>query len=276
MKFDVGECIRNPEFKEFFRKQDLKVWDMIQIILHSYASMQQKREWLCRLLQTVGEEEKQEVQNMLDLVDLCLRQIYQTDENVVYVAEYRNTTEPDDLPPDVIITSENAELTFHDDIMEMTEYLERIYTPEPDDEVNREMYIYQIIKAPHEKHRIKLEFSMTWFDGKLGIFDMYPNREWLEQEGISEETYNDFKDVGGGICYRELPFATGDRLRIKTPLMRDYVYGTILAEYDGWCWYYWFTPDGKETDDDLITLTYHEIDLTSGYAVYDWVEKVKD
>jgi hypothetical protein len=159
----------------------------------------------------------------------------------------------------------------------MTEYLERIYTPEPDDEVNREMYIYQIIKAPHEKHRKKLEFSMTWFDGKLGIFHMYPDREWLEPEGISEETCDDFDDVDG-ICYRELPFATGDRLRIKTPLMRDYVYGTIsLAECDGCgCWYYWLTPDGKETDDDLISLTYHEIDLRSRYAVYDWVEKVKD
>jgi hypothetical protein len=274
MRFDVGECIRNPEFKEFFRKQDLKVWDMIQIILHSYASMQQKREWLCRLLQTVGEEEKQEVQNMLDVIDLCLRQIYQTDENAVYVAEYRPTTVPNlDV---VIITPKSADLTFHDNITEMTEFLERIYTPEPDDEVNREMYIYQIIKAPHEKYRRKLRFSMTWFDGKLEIFHMYPDREWLIQEGISKEACEDFGDVGG-ICFRELPFATGDRLRIKTPLMRDYVYGTIsLAEYDGWSWYYWFAEDGKEEQASDITLTFHEIDLTSGYAVYDWVEKVKD
>jgi hypothetical protein len=224
----------------------------------------------------VDEEEKQKVQNMLDVIDLCLWQIYQTDENVVYVAAYMLTAEPKFWRQDVIVEPKSADLAFRDDITEMTEYLERIYTPEPDDEVNREIYIYQIVKAPHERYRRKLEFSMTWFDGKLEIFHMYPDREWLIQEGFSEEVCEDFNDVVG-ICYRELPFAKGDRFRIKTPLMRDYVYGTITtAEYDGWCWYYWFTPDEKKEDDFDVDLSYHEIDMASGYAVYDWVERVKD
>jgi hypothetical protein len=282
MKFDVGECIRVPEFKEFFRKQDLKVWDVIQIILHSYAPMKQKREWLYRLLQTVVEAEKQEVQDMLDFVDLCLRQIYQTDESVVYVAECRYTSaEHCEFPPEDITTSVPADLTFHDNIAEMAQYIEETYTPKTD-EPNREMYIYQIIKNPNEKHRVKIEFSMTWFDGKLEVFHIYPHKDWLEQEGIDEKTYLEFRD--GGICYRKLPFSKGDRLRIKTPLMWDYFYGTVtFAEYVEGAGCYYFTPDAKETDvdlsqrnEDLILLNYHELELTSGYALFDWVERVKE
>jgi hypothetical protein len=276
MKFDVGECIRVPEFKEFFRQQDLRVWDVIQIILHSYAPMKRKREWLYCLLQTVSENEKQEVQDMLELIDVFLSQIYQTDESVVYVAECMYTSaEHCEFPPEDITTSVSAELTFHDNITEMTEYLEKIYTPKPD-EPNREMYIYQIIKNPQEKHCKKIEFSMTWFDGKLEIFHIYPDRDWLKQEGIAEKTYFEFRDRG--ICNRKLPFLKGDRLRIKTPLMSDYLYGTVtFAEYVGKEWHYYFTADGKEErEEDLIILNYHELELTSRYALFDWVERVKD
>lgn len=284
MKFDVCDCIRNQEFREYFKKQSLKVWEQIQIVLHSYASVQQKREWLSCLLQQVNEKDKQEVQKMIELIDTCLSQIYRTEENVIYVAEYMDTTTNQRKwkrsAKEVITTSECAELTFYDDFIGMTEYLENTYSPEPD-EVNREIYIYQIIKIPHKKHRIKLEFSMTWIDGRLEIFDMFPDKEWLERKGISEATIDDFDDVG--ICYKELPFTKGDRFRIKTPLMQDHLYGTITwAEYDGYgCWYYFFTPDGKETDissekydEDMIFLNYHEIDMTSGYSVFDWVERV--
>ena len=64
--------------------------------------------------------------------------------------------------------------------------------------------------------------------------------------------------------------------------MKDYIHGTLtFAEYDGCgCWYYFFTPDGKEMDidtekyaEDMIDLSHHEIDLTMGYTVFDWVER---
>jgi hypothetical protein len=273
MGFDVGMCIRNPEFKDFFRKQDLNLGEITQIILHSYASVQQKREWLHSLLCQANEEERMEVQNILDLIDVCLYQIFRTGENVVYVAECMDATTKFDGSTNAVAVSKCAELTFHDDMAEMTEFIDRNYAPAPDD-VNREMYIYQIIKSPNEKHCMKIEFSMTWIDGKLEIFTMYPADVWLKQKGISEKTIFDFS--GNGICYRQLPFAKGDRLRIKTPLMRDYIYGSVTsAECDVCgCWYYFFTPDGEQKDDGEIILNYYEIDLTSGYTVYDWVERI--
>jgi hypothetical protein len=273
MDFDVGMCIRNPEFKEFFRRQDLNLGEIIQIILHSYASAQQKREWLHSLLQQINEEEKMEVQNIIELIDFCLYQIYKTDENVVYVAECMDATTKLDSPANAVTTSKGSEVTFHDNMAEMTEFIDRNYAPATGD-ANREMYICQIIKSPNKKHYIKIEFSMTWIDGKLEIFTMYPNEEWLKQKGIKEKTILNFDDTG--ICYRKLPFAKGDRLRIKTPLMSDYIYGSVTSAECDACgsWYYFFTPDGEQKDDAKIILNYHEIDLTSGYAVYDWVERI--
>lgn len=85
--FDVYECIRNKEIREFFRGKGLSVWEQIQVILHSYASMQKKRDWLSCLLEQVSDDEKQQVSNMIELIDTCLYQIYQTEENVIYIAE---------------------------------------------------------------------------------------------------------------------------------------------------------------------------------------------
>lgn len=278
--FDVYECMKNKEIREFFRMKGLSVWEQIQVILHSYASMQQKREWLsCLLQQTIGKE-KQQVFNMIELIDTCLHQIYQAKENVIYIAEFKYTSmDRVKWKHNGIPTSEGAELTFHDEMSKMIEYLSSIYTIRPD-ERNKEIYIYQIIKTPHKKHQIKLEFCLTWIDGKLEVFKMFPYMEWLKRIGIPEETIDDFEDDGMG--YRELPFKQEDRLKIKTPLMEQYIHGTLThAEYDGCgCWYYFFTPDGKEIDfdaekyvEDMIVLNHHEIDLTSGYSVFDWVER---
>lgn len=280
--FDVFQCIRNKEIREFYRKKGLSAWEQIQVILHSYASMQKKRDWLSGLLEQVSDDEKQQVSNMIELIDTCLYQIYQTEENVIYVAEFRLTPMDRKKWDDEDIqcsTPDGAELTFHDEMVKMTEYLSKTYDLRPG-ETNHEIYIYQLIKSPHKKHRIKLEFSMTWIDGKLEIFQMFPEKEWLERKGIPEETIDDFEDVG--MEYKELPFKSGDRLKIKTPLMTEYIHGTLThAEYDGCgCWYYFFTPDGKEMDidtekyaEDMIDLSHHEIDLTMGYTVFDWVER---
>lgn len=280
MEFDVYSCMKNEEIREFFRKKKLSTWEQMQIILHSYASMQQKREWLSCLLEQVDEAEKQQIRHMIELIDACLYQIYQTDENVIYIADYMDITDGKEMNEFTdIITPETADISFYDEMPGMTEFLNEIYAPKPG-EPDREFYIYQIIKAPQKKHRIKIEFIMTWIDGRLEIFEMYPDKEWLTEKGISKETINNFKSAG--IRHKELPFKTGDRLKIKTPLMTEYIHGTLThAEYDGCgCWYYFFTPDGKEMDinaenyaKDMIILNYHEMDLTSSYTVFDWVER---
>ena len=194
-KFDVYECIRNEEVREFLRSKGLAVWEQIQVILHSHASVQKKREWLECLLQQVATDDKQQISNMIELIDTCLYQIYQTEENVIYIAERRFT--PIDRrkwgDEDIkCLSPDGAELTFHDEMGKMTEYLSETYALEAE-ENNEEIYIYQIIKAPHKKHRIKLEFTMTWIEGKIEIFQIFPDKEWLERKGIPEETVDDLK-----------------------------------------------------------------------------------
>ena len=85
----VYEMLRYGNFLE----RKLNIWEQIQLIIHAYSSMQQKREWLSYLLQQVDDTEKRQVHNMIDLIDTCLYQIYRTKENILYVAEYRDTSE---------------------------------------------------------------------------------------------------------------------------------------------------------------------------------------
>ena len=232
------------------------------------------------MLQQADLEDRYQIEAMIKLIDTCISQIIKPHETVIYVAECVDTTKEEErFAEDGIITSQSADLTFHDEMEKMVEYLNNTYRPNSG-EPNREIYVYQIVKPPNRKHRVKIEFSMTWLDGQLEIFNVYPNKEWLERKWIPEEIVDDFYDRG--ICYRELPFKEGDRLKIKTPLMSNYIYGTLTyAEYDGCgCWYYFFSPDGKETDIDApnydketIDLSLHRFKLTSGYAIFDWVER---
>ena len=68
----VYEMLRYGNFLE----RKLNIWEQIQLIIHAYSSMQQKREWLSYLLQQVDDTEKRQVHNMIDLIDTCLYQIY--------------------------------------------------------------------------------------------------------------------------------------------------------------------------------------------------------
>ncbi len=183
-KFDVYECIENEEISEFLRSKGLAVWEQIQVILHSHVSLQKKKEWLECLLQQVDADDKQQIKDMMDLIEICLYQIYQTEENVIYIAEHRLTA------TDKCSSAEGTQLTFHDEMGKMIENLSEKCALEQNDE---EIYIYQIIKAPHKKHRIKLEFSMIWIEGKLEIFKIFPDKEWLERKGIPEEIVDDLK-----------------------------------------------------------------------------------
>lgn len=197
-KFDVYECIGNEEVREFLRSKGLAVWEQIQVILRSHVSLQKKRQWLECLLQQVNVDDKQQISNMIELIDTCLYQIYQTEENVIYIAEHRCTSidRRKSGEGDIkYILSDGTRISFHDEMEKMTEYLSEVY-PLESDENNEGIYIYQVIKTPHKKHRIKLEFSMTWIEGKLEIFQIFPDKEWLERKGIPEETVDDFNMSG--------------------------------------------------------------------------------
>lgn len=282
--FDIYECIRNEEIREFFRKQDnLSCRQQIQLVIHSYASMQKKCAQLEELSIQVEGKDKIQIDEMVKLIENCLEQIYHPPESekVLYVVENMKTTAIEKRNVcDCLISSETTEITFHDEIGKMAEYME-IYSPKQG-EVNRELYVYEVIMLPQGGHRIDVEFTMTWIEGRLQIFQIYPDKEWLTQKKTSENTMIDF--LRKGMNYKRLPFIEGDRLKIKTPLMSKYMHGTVtLAEYDGCgCWYYFLTPDEDiEKDNNLdgeplinaIDLSHHVLDSYGNYATFDWVER---
>ena len=202
-EFDVYELILNREIKEYFRKnRKFTIPEQIQLILHSYASAENKLENLYRLAESVGEVERKSVAEIAEAMKYCME------------------------------------------------------------------------RAHDQSGNLGFEVETEWINGKQEVIGFYPERDFFQKNGFSNTVYNAFVDYG--IRHIKLPFEDGCRVKIQTPAMEEAVYGVVYAEEDeNGCWYYFVRKDNCEDKDKLIDISYHEIDVASGYNVFDWVEKVE-
>lgn len=201
-EFDVYELIMNEEIKEYFKKnKKFTIPEQMQIILHSYASVENKMKNLYRLADSADEVERPSVEEIAEAMKYCMERANNQGENLGFDVETK------------------------------------------------------------------------WINGKQEITGFYPERDFFQKNGFSSAVYDAF--VNWGINHIKLPFEDGCRVKIKTPAMEEAVYGIVYAEEDGnGCWYYFVEKDKYEGKDRLIDISYHEIDVASGYNVFDWVERV--
>ena len=248
-EFDIYQCVNNIEIRDFFRRNEtFSMEEQMQLILHSYQSAQGKRENLYKLSLGAMGTDLVKVEEMILLFDICIKQIFKPEGRVLYVSE-RNR--------------------FYDDMGQLLQEIERDFRPEGS--LNQEEYVYQITFNEEGTHQVAMEYEMTWLDGKLQVIRFFPNTEWLRKKGVAQNTIDVFED-SFGVCHKQLPFENGCRIRMKTPIMEAALHGEMECECDAFgYWYYFLRPDGN--NQQLIDLSYHEIDLTSGYAVFDWVER---
>ena len=133
---------------------------------------------------------------------------------------------------------------------------------------------YCMERAINQNDSLGFEVETEWINGKQEVIGFYPERDFFQKNGFISAVYDAFVDYG--IRHIKLPFGDGCRVKIKTPAMEEAVCGTVYAEEDGnGCWYYFVEKDKYEGKDRLIDISYHEIDVASGYNVFDWVERVE-
>ncbi len=133
---------------------------------------------------------------------------------------------------------------------------------------------YCMKRAINRNDSLGFEVETEWINGKQEVIGFYPERDFFQKNGFSSAVYNTFMDWG--ISHIKLPFEDECRVKIQTPAMEEAVYGIVYAEEDeNGCWYYFVRKDNCEDKDKLIDISYHEIDVASGYNVFDWVERVK-
>lgn len=137
-----------------------------------------------------------------------------------------------------------------------------------------EIMDFCIEQIGNTQYTSKLGVETKCINGKEELTGFYPDQGFLCAKGFSKEAYKEFVDWG--ICHIKLPFEHGCRIRIKTLDMDKAIYGTLNAEEDGnGCWYYFVITDDNNAKDGMIDISYHEIGVTSGYAVFDWVERIE-
>lgn len=110
-------------------------------------------------------------------------------------------------------------------------------------------------------------FTLYWIDGSWQIKDLEIDEKDLEAQGVSEDTVRQY-GFWGLTTRHPLPYKVGDRLKLQLPFMKVPYYGILGSEKDGnGCWYHWL-------NDWEIDLSYAEIDLTSRYSTFDWIERM--
>ena len=271
--FDIYQCIRNIEIREFFRQNNrFTVNEKIQLILHSYASIEKKREMFQGLSESICVKDEYKVRQMITLFNLCIMQIYNPKDRVLYVREcISNATTEMKVSSLDVFRFPTADIEFYDSMEKLLDETGKLYNHSND--LQEKVYVYQIILPQNQPHQILMEFEMLWMEEKLQIVRVYPNEPWLIERGVLPETLASL-NYYYELCHLELPFENGCRLKIQTPIMQEPIYGILQSEKDSnGCWYHFFKPDGMTENEHLIDLSYHEIQFTSGYSVFDWVER---
>lgn len=271
-EFDIYKLIHSKEIKEYFKQNYLfTVEEKMQFILHSYTSVEEKRENMYKLM-TENMEDRKRIEAMIAMFTYCINQIYKPMGNTLYVCTI--SVNPCNRKPCIkdnfkFITEE---VLFYTSMKQLEQEIEDINYVE--NGVNKRLYIYQLMPNVGGGYKTTMEFEMTWINGKLEVVRVYPDEKDFIKVGLNKKAYYDFID--DGLAHLKLPFEDGCRLKVQTPVMVEAIYGVLQAEEDDFgCYYYFLKPDDGEDSKDLIDLSYHEIEVTSGYNVCDWVERAK-
>lgn len=291
MKNDfIYDLMRSEEIREYYRKNiDLTIEEQEIVIINCFKSIKEKLELLKKLHDNVSDTDKQNIKEMVTLYELVNTIYYNPYEffgkeyRVIYVLHYL-TFECD------IVGVENAVLDcglFHhysnnieyfDNLEKMTEFMDESECYKYHDPIIVDMIV---IPLNGEESHYHINFTCQNING-----DIEPSMFSLDSKTIIFNQY----DISGAFerynlyfRYKGMPFKTGDRIKFQLPFMSEPFYGIISCEQDypidpNSYWYNFVYKDGTKVEEFdkvpiLFDMSYTNIKLTSGYAIFDWLER---
>lgn len=271
--YDIYQCVKNEDIRLYLRENiQFSAWEQMQLILHAYMSIEEKRTHLYNLSLCVDEKDTLRMKQVLKVLDICMEQIYRPAGRQLYVAENIPVWSKRNMAclhrPFLMA---NADIEFYSDLRQVVQMAERRCRLESC--FHQKIYVYQISIGNDKQHQILAEFEMVIENNQIRVYRVFPNTQWLLQTGIAKDAINDF--YSAGIQRMLLPFGEGCRIKIQTPMMKETISGSVRRNRDNHgrerCF---LQPDGFIKMRDWIDLSFHEIDLRSGYTVFDWVEAI--
>lgn len=281
MKNDfIYDLMRSEEIREYYRKNvELDTEEQECVIMNCYKSLKDKLELLKKLHDNVPEEDKKDIKEMITLYELINTIYYNpykffgNECRVIYALHY---LEPAYNLLSYNINSKHYLTKNYSDIVDYYDNIEDIIKEMSEcNEYNNYSFEVDVIIIPEKGKLFFIEFYCNNINGKFEpvcclfddkLFSSFINNEIIDRYG----SY--FRCKG-------MPFKSGDRIKIQTPVMDEPLYGIISCEQDlNGCWYNFVYEDGKKKEDFysskiLLDISYSNINFSGLYSLFDWLER---
>ena len=291
---DVYDCMRSTEIREFYRdKWILDTNEKMTLVWHSMLPFREKLEIFKSLkAEAVGEAAKM-LKETIDVISDFLNSLDHPGERVLYVMERHFPPEgmmKDDEMILMILDEFNhlectdtvcTELLFRDTIDEVISTVnEQIeYAQERGyNDVHELYYVYQWIIPEQGSSYSDFEFYVMDIDGKAAITHLYTSLGYrVDEQG--EHIFDPF--FGGALDYDiDLPYESGEILKLQTPLMDKPAYGYFYKDWAlGWYNHLYCEKDDRDSKDENRNMRFLSLcsiypDL-SPYTLFDCIERAK-
>lgn len=261
--YDVSGYVRSEDMRNML-KAGLPITDpdhVEQIILYSNLPMSKKAQELRKLaMYTRHLENSLEYQNMAEMLEMCLQQIFMPKERVLFI--WQRTGEDRYLYYD----------SFEALMMEWNVHRER--------EMDEDGCYKEILPSCDHVSQLfiggdetvcRMGFTLQWIDGKYEIRAVQPNYRWLKEKGISEQVIHRYW-CGLDLSSLGLKFPEGEHWKLRTPAMERKACGDFENSDDGKTVFF-YAYDEKE---GLTGYAFESLDVDycgDMYSILDWLER---
>lgn len=272
-EFDIYSIIKTEEIREYFRQnRKFTILEQEQLIIHSYTSLVRKQEMLCWLRNKAIDGDKEKVNNMVSLYDEVIRDILSPCYRPLFIHQYMEpiySYSEEDIS-DLFYSVQDC-FGVYPRFEDLSRHLEEMKAEGEKRRYEKQSLAHIIKVLDNGKYSRGLTFTLIEEDGKYYPKDFIVNQEWLHEHNIYEETYQRKQDY---ISEYQLPYENGDHIKLVLPFWKRPIYGVFERYVKNGMVHQSFFLNGQEhTPGNELDMSYQDFELSSGYSVFDWVDR---
>ncbi len=292
---DVYDCMRSEEIRGFYRNRwILDTDEKISLIWHSMLPIHEKLELYQEIKAEATGENTEILRLATDVITDFLDKAEHPKRRMLYAMERRSS--PKGMMKDgemrlMISDKYNhlnctdtvcTDLVFKDTIDEViAEVNEQIAWNQKQGNARKHelYYVYQMIVPEKEPSKAAFEFYVMDIDRKAEITQLFPGDDYCREKLTNARFESALDDSFHQNI--DLPYESGEILKLQTPLMEKPAYGYLRKEWAlGW-YNHLYCEEGDADSDDkdknirFLSLSYIFPDLAP-YTLFDCIERASE
>lgn len=268
----IYDIMRSEEIREYYRKNvEFDTEEQLCVIMSCYKSLEDQLKLIKNL--EFNQDDKLLVDEMIklyELIDIIYKnphKFFGDDCNIIYAVHYQEYKYNIRYP--------NFDLVnFFDRFTIGTEYfnsLEKTIEHIKQDEIIS-FEIEMIIIKENE-----IIYPINFYCNNIN--EKYvPIRVSFDDDLFKEYQLENALELKNHVYYfgKKLPFENGCKVKFQIPIMQEPFYGFLYNDSNEWDEGYYFMHEDNNNDCDFLNMSYVNLDKTSDYAIFDWLESVKE